>query len=384
MSKDNTKQTPSNTLCGNGSQADWGSDGQVHCFKQTSNNTGNTSTYPTGGYQGLGGSYSGGGNNFGTGGSSGGVNTHGGSNAYGYDYGSGKHAYNISFKSIMDRTSSPAHGYLVPDKTINLRNNNLADKEIAVLVGNLQYQRLDLDVFDVSNNKIGFGGVENLFYGLRFDNTLAPRYIVTMNFSNNLIGDDGAKYMADSLAMGRFPNLKSLDVSGNHISYEGNTKFAKGLQNMKQDIKILINKVLPINSIANGAKKQSDLLFGSKEEKHAIIKDYLKHAQNNGVDIKNITVSKDILSKIDNSTTLSVNFLLGWAKCSVIPSDIKTFAADQIIATASKKVGIVNTIIGVVTCYFETFDESGASQQGIQFMNDIGLIGQGEFLENVE
>ena len=47
------------------------------------NNTGNTSTYPTGSFHEGGGSNSGGSNNFGTGGSSGGVNTHGGSNAYG-------------------------------------------------------------------------------------------------------------------------------------------------------------------------------------------------------------------------------------------------------------------------------------------------------------
>lgn len=188
--------------------------------------------------------YQGGNGTGGTGGGSGGINTHGGSYAYGYDYAPGKHAYNISFKSIMDRTSSPAHGYLVPDKTINLRNNSLTDSEIAVLAGNLQYQRLDLDVFDVSNNKIGFGGVENLFYGLRFDNTLAGRYIVTMNFSNNLIGDDGAKYMADSLAMGRFPNLKSLDVSGNQITSTGEGYFVNSLESLKkQDIAIILKKI---------------------------------------------------------------------------------------------------------------------------------------------
>ena len=120
--------------------------------------SGNGGNYFSNKTQGGGYSTSEGNSTGGTGGGSGGINTHGGSYADGYDYAPGKHAYNISFKSIMDRTSSPAHGYLVPDKTINLRNNNLTDSEIAVLVGNLQYQRLDLDVFDVSNNKIGFGG----------------------------------------------------------------------------------------------------------------------------------------------------------------------------------------------------------------------------------
>jgi hypothetical protein len=96
----------------------------------------------------------------------------------------------------------------------------------------------------VSNNKIGFGGVENLFYGLRFDNTYAGRYIVTMNFSNNQIGDDGAKYMADSLEMGRFPHLKSLDVSGNNITAAGEGCFVNSLESLKaQEIAIILRKI---------------------------------------------------------------------------------------------------------------------------------------------
>ena len=232
----------------------------TECFTLNSKNTdssnkwgGNTSSYPTGGSQG--GSYSGGHNTGINGGSSVGTNTHGGSYSNGYDYAQGKHAYNISFDSIMKQTNSPAHGYLVPEKTINLRYNNLNDGQIGSLVGNLQYQRLDLDVFDVSNNKIGFGGVENLFYGLRFDNTLAGRYILTMNFSNNLIGDDGAKYMADSLAMGRFPNLKSLDVSGNQITATGEAYFAKALESVKvTSITIVLTVKTSFKELANFLK----------------------------------------------------------------------------------------------------------------------------------
>ena len=216
------------------------------------------------------------GGGYSTNGGSGGINTHGGSYAYGYDYAPGKHAYNISFKSIMDRTSSPAHGYLVPDKTINLRNNNLTDSEIAVLAGNLQYQRLDLDVFDVSNNKIGFGGVENLFYGLRFDNTLAGRYIVTMNFSNNLIGDDGAKYMADSLAMGRFPHLKSLNVSDNQITATGEGYFVNNLSSLKtQDIAIILKKI----TVTGNEAIKSAIDFTLKGLKYVVN----QHAKNQGL-----------------------------------------------------------------------------------------------------
>ena len=125
-------------------------------------------------------------------------------------------------------------------------------------------------------------------------------------------------------------------------------------------------------------------MFGTKESRQIVIKDWLKVGQDNGIDVKNVTVSKDIFTSAINGGKLGFNFVFGWAKCSIVPNDVKTFAADQIIATASKKAGFVNTAIDVVTCYFETLDESASSQEGIQFMTDMGLIGQDELLENIE
>ena len=99
-----------------------------------------------------------------------------------------------------------------------------------------------------------------------------------MNLSNNQIGDDGVKYIASHLSAGLHPNLRCLDVSGNNLSYEVCGKIAKVVDQMKQDIKILVNRVLSINSITEGGKKQSDLFYGSKEEKQMVIKEYLKQS----------------------------------------------------------------------------------------------------------
>ena len=334
----------------------------------SSNNWGgNTSSYPIGGFQG--GSFSGG--SFGTGGGSGSINTHGGSYADGYDYAPGKHAYNISFKSIMDRTSSPAHGYLVPDKTINLRNNNLTDSEIAVLAGNLQYQRLDLDVFDVSNNKIGFGGVENLFYGLRFDNTLAGRYIVTMNFSNNLIGDDGAKYMADSLVMGRFPHLNSLNVSGNQITATGVGYFLDALKN---------------STVGNIIIKQYHLsVFGNKENKIGFMKDYLKQAQDKGVDVNNIVVDKSLFGYIKNTGKICKDTVVGFAKCYYVDDVATDHITGKILAKVSKTLLSFKNYSDVINCYAETFDDVMTSTEGVQLIKtDLEVIGENAFINAIE
>ena len=254
------------------------------------------SSYPSGSDRDSSYGNSGGSGNNGSSGSSSVINV-----GIGYDYAPGKHAYNISFNSIKKQISNPQHGYLVPEKTINLRNSNLSDSDIGVLAGNLQYQRLDLDVFDVSNNKIGFGGVENLFYGLRFDNTLSGRYILTMNFSNNLIDDNGAKYMADSLAMGRFPNLKSLDVSGNQITSTGYGYLGKGLEVVTQDLKIVFEATKGF----------------SKDALKATMKSMLFIAKSNGINTKEmLTTDETIGHCIKGIPNVALNIGAGYLKCT--------------------------------------------------------------------
>jgi hypothetical protein len=200
--------------------------------------------------------------------------------------------------------------------------------------------------------------------------------ITKLNLSNSGMLDNNAYSLSNTLTI--LSNLKYLDVSGNQFSETGNKYLAQAAKNIPHSIKILVDTTV------NGLQKQGALMFGTKEARQIVIKDWLKVGQDNGIDVKNVTVSKDILTSAINGGKLSGNFVFGWAKCSIIPDDAKTFAADGIIAVASKKAGIVNTIIGVVTCYFETLDESASSQEGIQFMTDMGLIGQDELLENIE
>lgn len=315
---------------------------------------GNTSSYPTGSSQGGSGSYSGGGYNFETSGGSGGTNTHGGSYSNGYSYAPGKYAYNISFNSIIKQTSNPQHGGLVPEETINLRYNNLTDIDIGVLASNLQYQQLNLDVFDVSNNKIGFGGVENLFYGLRFDNPSASRYIVTMNLSNNLIGDDGAKYMADSLAIGRFPHLKNLDVSGNHITTTGYGYLAKGLEVVTQDLKIIFEAIKGF----------------SKDALKASMKSMLFIAKNNGINTKETLTTDETIEHCKNGiANVGLNVGVGYLKCTskvVKAYDYKNITFGDVVSEilslyAQPLKGVLNFTCITQNAVFSVVDEDFAN-----------------------
>ncbi|HJD63013.1 MAG TPA: hypothetical protein LFW14_05615 [Rickettsia endosymbiont of Degeeriella rufa] len=143
------------------------------------------------------------------------------------------------FQSLLEKINNPQHGRLVPEKIINLSNNNLQNSDILLLVQKLQYQALNLDLLDFSKNQIGFTGVENILYSFRFD---APngRYIVTMNLSNNITGDNGAEYIATSLKWGRYPHLKALDVSGNLITPTGHGYIAQALKDINQKISVTL------------------------------------------------------------------------------------------------------------------------------------------------
>ena len=75
---------------------------------------------------------------------------------------------------------------------------------------------------------------------------------------------------------------------------------------------------------------------------------------------------------------------MGFTKCNIVPEDVTSFAADVIVAKISKKAVGVTTTADVVACYFEAYDESASSQEGIQFMLDAGFITTTDLLGNVE
>ena len=63
--------------------------------------------------------------------------------------------------------------------------------------------------------------------------------ISTIDVSNNQIGDDGAKVIADSLVKGKFPHLKTLRLEGNKITDEGDNFIINAIKNIKQHIIVL-------------------------------------------------------------------------------------------------------------------------------------------------
>ena len=205
--------------------------------------------------------------------------------------------------------------------------------------------------------------------------------LIYLDLRDNFLGDYSASLLTASISKGEMSNLKVLHLEGNKLSpFNSNPKIIKLVQNVKQDIKILVSRV---SDIIDASKKQGNLFFGSKEDKQEIVKGFLKQAQDNAVDIHNVTVSKDIFDGIKNFLKLGKDFSLGWAKCYA-PDSVGSFVGEVIIARVSPLAGKINDTMDKATCYFETFDESASSKEGVQFMVDIGLVEQSELLGVVE
>ena len=206
--------------------------------------------------------------------------------------------------------------------------------------------------------------------------------LIYLDLRDNFLGDYSASLLTASISKGEMPSLKVLHLEGNKLTpFGSNPRIINLVQNVKQDIKILVSRMSDIN---DGVKKQGNLFFGSKEDKQNIIKDILKQSQDNGVDVKNVTVSKDIFDGVTNGFKLGINFSYGWAKCVIVPDNVKSFVGDKIIAKAFPLVGQINDAMDRATCYFESFDKSASSKEGVQFIEDIGLLGSQELIDHIE
>ena len=306
------------------------------------------------------------------------------------------------------------HGAIHKLKVMTFMQCDLIPEDMIYFGNTTLLYPLLLNYLDFSDNRIGSNGaiyLFNSFITLPGNGKYPAHDIINLNLSKNSIGDEGAAHISGYIRLGYVPNLKVLNLADNNITDKGAGYLAQGLEskghtvkklhlegnNLKKGvfihpmsklakgitggIKILETKV---TNIKDGVVKQGTFVFSSKEEKKAIIKDFLKTSQENGIDTKNVAVSKDLFTVIINGGKLFGILGFGWAKCAVVPDSFGSFVGDQIIAKASPLVGQIKQVMDITTCYFESFDETASSKEAIQFLGDLGLVTQAELLGGLE
>ncbi len=123
-----------------------------------------------------------------------------------------------------------------------------------------------------------------------------------LDLSNNQIGDNGAKVLAESIQKGALPGLRSLDISGNQVTITGEGYFAKAMQSFGvQDIMVTI-------------KKYASTL-GQQVIKPAL-KEFVLYAGKHGVDISHLATNKETIEYLKDGGIIVKNLAVGYAKCS--------------------------------------------------------------------
>ena len=206
--------------------------------------------------------------------------------------------------------------------------------------------------------------------------------VTSLDLSHSSIDDFGAKFIADSLAMGRFPNLKNLVVSDNQITATGEGFFAKAMQDKNVQDMILLTKKLDLNA---------KFIFGNKEEKIAIYKELLQQGKERGIDNDAIVVDTSWFGKIKNfgnEVLIAGKGGWGFAKCQWNPEELlQAYAEDRLIAKLPKALGklVGNTINAdsIVSCYLGATEETWTSNTGQQVLkHELCVMGELEFCDD--
>ena len=234
---------------------------------------------------------------------------------------------------------------------------------------------LNLCLFDLHNNNITHLGVHNFLHFFKGQN------IKEVNLSNNQIGNDGAKLLADSLTKGQMPNLKKLHLEGNKITDEGETALVKAMKGKAQDIIILTQRV-------DITKK---MISGAKEEKIAIYKDLIEKGKGKGTYDEALVIDKSLWGEIKNSGKILkvvTNASIGFTKCHFAPEDIAVdYAQNKIMAKLPKMInGVLNyaaklvDLENIFTCYVDASEDAWTSAVGQQAVkHELCVVGETEF-----
>lgn len=228
-------------------------------------------------------------------------------------------------------------GGAIRDTLIDLSHSSMDSDEAgnaAHLIGNL----VDVRQVDLSNNSIAYMGVIAHFMG---------QQIVTLNISNNSIGDPGAEAFGNALIHGYHPSLKYLDISGNNITATGREYLAQALNNISQDLSIAYNTIKGF----------------SKEKLTEAIKFILHLNKENGVSSNEMFMTKQSLEHCKKAVeNVGVNITVGVAKCKkaplkyLKPTDLtlQDVALDYVSALA-KKNSKINTTLSYLCIIKEAF-----------------------------
>jgi hypothetical protein len=179
---------------------------------------------------------------------------------------------------------------------------------------------LAVNTVDLSNNEITLTTDHNYqdlpFFNFNYPyNT--PRKILRLDLSNNQIGDEGAKLIANGLANGVLPITKHINLSGNNITAIGYNHLMTALEapEVRSIMVTLVKNIVDLNQTVDQAMRNT-IDFVTKGLRYAV-EQHNQGLQGTKWDVN--TVRTDSLDKWKNCKEVGQNlqkgFIGGLIKC---------------------------------------------------------------------
>ena len=294
-------------------------------------------------------------------------------------------AHLINVRGTMPNGWGP--NVLINLKVLNLSGNSLSGPELSQLFKSMYYQKMDLNLLDLSHNKMCDNSVGEMLWSIGNESGKQIHAIRCLKLNNNQFSDKSAEYFNLHLSSGSLKYTKEINISGNNITQDGDTKIVQALKGVWQDIVVFTHTLDEIVKMDEG----------TKEEKIAIYKAIVEKGKALGTYDKAMVVDKSWFGKIShvkNEGILKLKWLFGFGKCHVVPDpkeEVTSYAQDQIIATlpsktasglgiAKKGSGVLTKHYDFVTCFISSTDEVWSSELGQQIAkHELCLLGQNDF-----
>ena len=289
-------------------------------------------------------------------------------------------------------------------KVINLSNTGMQGFDLGNLAYTLRNFNFNLEAILLNDNYIGDHGdhIWALINGITSTNmqTLynpngwqpytsnipVTQSVVYLNLSNTNIGDEAAKRIADGLLTGRMASTQRIDLSGNNITQDGDTKIVQALKGVKQDIVVFTRTLDEINKVGGDEGKEAQI---------TALKNIIERGKAIGTYDKAMVVDRSLWGSIKHNikkAELSYNHLIGFGKCHFSPEEAATsYAQDKIIATLPDKTSsslsfakkyaekLVN-FHNIITCFVGSYENSITAELGQEVVkHELCVVGVDEF-----
>lgn len=211
---------------------------------------------------------------------------------------------------------------------------------------------------------------------------------VKLDLSNCNIGDIGADILGHALASGKLPATKKINISGNNITQDGDTKIVQALKSVEQDIVVFTHTLDEINKMGGDEGKEAQI---------TALKNIIERGKAVGTYNEALVVDKSFLGNLKNTFKvgeLGLEQLSGFGKCHLLPEPeqvVESYAQDKIIASlpqktasglsfAKKYVGKLISFHDIVTCFVGSYEDSVTSELGQEVVkHELCVVGVDEF-----